>query len=47
MAAEMTGAAILELVTGKLVYLEMTAASATATPGQGVIYYAPGWQCAL
>jgi hypothetical protein len=39
-AAELTGAEIKELITGKSVYLETTAASATATPGQGVIYYA-------
>ena len=40
-AAELTGAEIKDLITGKSVYLELTAASATGTPGQGVIYYAP------
>ena len=40
-AAELTGAEIKELITGKSVYLELTAASATGTPGQGVIYYDP------
>jgi len=40
-AAELTGAEIKELVSGKSVYLELTAASAAGTPGQGVIYYAP------
>jgi hypothetical protein len=40
-AAELTGAEIKELISGKSVYLELTAASATGTPGQGVIYYAP------
>jgi hypothetical protein len=41
MAAELTGAEIKDLITGKSVYLELTAASATGTSGQGVIYYAP------
>ena len=40
-AAELTGAEIKELISGKSVYLELTAASATGTPGQGVIYYDP------
>jgi hypothetical protein len=40
MAAELTGAEIKDLITGKSVYLELTAASATGTPGQGVIFYA-------
>jgi hypothetical protein len=40
-AAELTGAEIKELISGKSVYLELTAASAVGTPGQGVIYYAP------
>jgi subtilisin family serine protease len=40
-AAEMTGAEIKDLISGRSVYLELTAASATGTPGQGVIYYAP------
>ena len=39
-AAELTGAEIKELITGKSVYLETTGASATGTSGQGVIYYA-------
>jgi hypothetical protein len=40
-AAEMTGAEIKELISGKSVYLELTAASVTGSAGQGVIYYAP------
>jgi subtilisin family serine protease len=39
MAADLTGAEIKDLITGKSVYLETTAASVTSTPGQGVIYY--------
>ena len=39
-AAELTGAEIKELITGKSVYLETTGASVTGTSGQGVIYYA-------
>jgi hypothetical protein len=39
-AAELTGAEIKDLITGKSVYLELTAASATGATGQGVIYYA-------
>lgn len=39
-AAELTGAEIKELIGGKSVYLELTTASVTGTPGQGVIYYA-------
>ena len=38
-AADMTGAQIKELISGKSVYLENTAAS-TGGAGQGVIYYA-------
>lgn len=38
-AAEMTGAEIKELISGKSVYLELTATS-TGGVGQGVIYYA-------
>ena len=38
-AAEMTGAEIKELVSGKSVYLELTATSSGGA-GQGVIYYA-------
>jgi len=37
-AAEMTGAEIKELVSGKTVYLDLTA-SVTGTNGTGVIYY--------
>jgi hypothetical protein len=43
-AAELTGAEIKELIAGKSVYLELTAASVAGTPGQGVIYYAPDGQ---
>ena len=39
-AADLSGAEITKLISGKSVYLELTAASASATPGQGVIYYA-------
>jgi hypothetical protein len=39
-AADLTGAEIKDLITGKSVYLETTAASVTGTPGHGVIYYA-------
>jgi hypothetical protein len=38
-AADLTGAEIKELITGKSVYLETTAASVTGSPGHGVIYY--------
>jgi hypothetical protein len=38
-AAEMTGAEIKDLISGKTVYLELTAAS-TGGEGKGVIYYA-------
>jgi hypothetical protein len=41
LAAGEMGAEIKDLVSGKSVYLELTAASATGTLGQGVIYYAP------
>jgi hypothetical protein len=40
MAADLTGAEIKDLISGKSVYLETTAASVTGTPGHGVIYYA-------
>ena len=40
LAADMTGAEIKELISGKSVYLELTATS-TGGVGQGVIYYAP------
>jgi hypothetical protein len=36
-AGELTGAEIKDLISGKSVYLELTAGS-TAAPGQGVIY---------
>ena len=39
MAADLTGAEIKDLITGKSVYLETTAASVTSTPGHGVIFY--------
>jgi hypothetical protein len=39
MAADLSGAEIKDLITGKSVYLETTAASVTGTPGHGVIYY--------
>ena len=39
-AADMPGADITKLISGKSVYLELTADSATGTPGQGVIFYA-------
>src|ERR1700740_399483 len=39
-AAEMTGAEIKQLVSGKTVYLELTA-SVTGTNGNGVIFYDP------
>ena len=39
-AAELTGAEIKDLISGKTVYLETTAASPTGTAGKGVIYYA-------
>ena len=38
-AAEMAGADITKLISGKSVYLELTADSVAAAPGQGVIYY--------
>jgi hypothetical protein len=40
-AAELTGAEIKDLISGKSVYLELTGASVASAPGQGVIYYAP------
>jgi hypothetical protein len=39
MAAELTGAQIKDSITGKSVYLETTASSATGAAGHGVIYY--------
>ena len=39
LAADMTGADIKAFLSGKTVYLETTAASATGKPGQGVIYW--------
>ena len=40
LAADMTGAEIKTFISGKTVYLETTAASATGAPGQGVVYLA-------
>ena len=40
LAADMTGADIKAFLSGKTIYLETTAASATGKPGQGVIYWA-------
>ena len=40
LAADMTGADIKAFVSGKTVYIETTAASATGKAGQGVIYWA-------
>ena len=39
-AADMTGAEIKAFLSGKTVYLETTAASASGSAGQGVIYWA-------
>ena len=39
LAADMTGAEIKAFLSGKTVYLETTAASASAAVGQGVIYW--------
>jgi hypothetical protein len=40
-AADMTGAEIKTFVSGKTIYVETTADSATGKAGQGVIYWAP------
>jgi hypothetical protein len=40
LAADMTGADIKTFLSGKTVYLETTAASASGQAGQGVIYWA-------
>jgi hypothetical protein len=40
MAAELTGDEINELIAGKTLYLELTAASSAATPGKGVLFFA-------
>jgi hypothetical protein len=40
-AADLTGAEIKELLSGKTAYVETTAASASGSVGQGVIYWAP------
>jgi len=40
LAADMTGAEIKALISGKTVYLETTALSATGAPGQGAVYLA-------
>jgi hypothetical protein len=39
-AAELTGAEIKDLISGKTIYLELTA-SITGTNGKGIIYYDP------
>ena len=39
-AADMTGAEIKAFLSGKTAYLETTAASASGSAGQGVIYWA-------
>jgi hypothetical protein len=39
-AADMTGAKIKALISGKTTYLQTTAMSATGKPGQGMIYWA-------
>jgi hypothetical protein len=41
MAAEMTGAELKEFHSGKTVYAETTAASASGSSGQSVLYFAP------
>ena len=40
LAADMTGADLKAFLSGKTIYIQTTAASATGTPGQGVIYWA-------
>jgi hypothetical protein len=40
-AAELTGAEIKDLFSGKTIYLETTGDSVTGTPGKGIIYFAP------
>jgi hypothetical protein len=40
-AAEMTGAEIKDFLSGKTLYNEATAVSASGTAGQGVLYFAP------
>src|SRR5215468_8063420 len=40
LAADMTGADIKAFLSGKTVYLETTAASASGKAGQGIIYWA-------
>jgi hypothetical protein len=40
MAAELTGAEIKDMISGKTIYLETTSGSTTGTAGKGVIYYA-------
>ena len=39
-AADMTGADLRAFLLGKTIYLELTGASASGIPGQGVIYWA-------
>ncbi len=40
MAADLTGDELKDLLSGKSIYVQTTAASATGTAGQGVLYYA-------
>ncbi len=39
-SAELTGAEIKDLFSGKTIYVETTGESVTGTPGQGVLFYA-------
>jgi hypothetical protein len=41
MAAEMTGAEVKDFLSGKTLYNEATAASASGAAGQSVLYFAP------
>jgi hypothetical protein len=40
LATDMTGADLKAFLLGKTIYLELTGASASGTPGQGVIFWA-------
>ena len=40
LASDMTGADLRPFLSGKTIYLELTAASASSKPGQGAIYWA-------
>jgi hypothetical protein len=42
LATDMTGADLKAFLSGKTIYLELTIASASGTPGLGVIYWADG-----